>query len=165
MNPAELARHFFRDPRVGLLGDRERDVLELTRLLEENLFQPGIFRLHSGEMSSWKIECDALTNSDLETLAFMLAERLPPFVQVEGIPRGGLRIADALNVHCQARGAYLLVDDVLTTGVSLTEKRQEVRTRLRGGQTYTHVIGAVLFARGPCPPWITPLFTLAPDWR
>jgi len=34
-----------------------------------NLFQFGDFSLHSGSKSKWKIECDALTDEDVEALA------------------------------------------------------------------------------------------------
>ncbi len=54
------------------------------------LFVKQVFMMHSGEIGYWKIECDALSSSDLDTLAFMLFEILPPFGKVHGIPRGGI---------------------------------------------------------------------------
>lgn len=115
-----------------------------------HLFTLGMFRMHSGDVGRWKIECDALTDSDMECLALMLSERLGPFDLVEGVPMGGLRLADALSVHSTEGGALLIADDVLTTGVSMEEQRDG-----------RDCIGAVVFARGPCPSWITPLFSLA----
>jgi hypothetical protein len=118
-----------------------------------SLFQQGAHTLRSGEPSAWKIECDALTDADIETLALMLVERLPTFGAVEGVARGGERLAQALR-HCPARyyaadRPVLIVDDVLTTGASLEQQR--------AGR---EAIGAVLFARGPCPSWVTPLFQM-----
>lgn len=118
------------------------------------LFVRQDFTSHSGQPLTWKIECDALTDADIETLAFMISERLSPFGKVIGIPRGGLRIAGALEQY-QTEGPLLVVDDVLTTGVSFvpyTPKHLQQDT-----------IGAVIFARGPCPSWITPLFQLDAD--
>lgn len=39
-----------------------------------NLFQTGNFKLHSGKTSNFKIECDALTDEDLETFAKLISE-------------------------------------------------------------------------------------------
>jgi len=47
----------------------------------------------------------------------------------------------------------LIVDDVLTTGSSMEEVRKEMGT-------YYQSEGFVLFARGECPDWITPLFQM-----
>lgn len=117
-----------------------------------NLFVRQDFTSHSGQPLNWKIECDALTDADIETLAFMLAEKLPAFGKVTGIPRGGLRIAAALEKYA-TEGASLIVDDVLTTGASFTPYAPQ--------HPQQNIIGAVIFARGPCPDWITPLFLTA----
>jgi hypothetical protein len=114
-----------------------------------DLFQTGNFRLHSGEESLWKIECDSLSAQDVATLALMLGQVLPPFGSVIGVPRGGLRLAEALGRHCRY-GPLLIVDDVLTTGRSMEGYHQR----------QPDSIGAVLFARGKCPEWITPLFKM-----
>jgi hypoxanthine phosphoribosyltransferase len=89
----------------------------------------------------------------------MLAERLPPFAAVVGVPRGGLALADQLRHHASAQGrCILLVDDVLTTGRSMGEVRDRL---LAAGNE--HVRGAVVFARGPVvPDWVTPLFQMPP---
>lgn len=115
-----------------------------------HLFTLGNRRLHSGELTDWKIECDALTDQDYDALARMLAQRLPAFGAVEGVPRGGLRLMEALAPYAN-KDSYplLIVDDVLTTGGSLETHRD--------GRP---AIGAVLFARGACPPWVTPLFQM-----
>lgn len=122
--------------------------------MSDGLFVKRIFRAHSGEIKNWKIECDALTDLDMYTLAFMLYEILPPFDSVYGIPKGGLRIANELRIY-QTSGPRLVVDDVLTTGASMIQEMRE-------GD-----IGAVIFARGVCPDKVTPLFqkTLRPIER
>ena len=52
----------------------------------------------------------------------------------------------------------LIVDDVLTTGNSMN--------KLLHSLPYEHergIVGAVVFARGPCPTWIKPLFQMPPE--
>lgn len=119
--------------------------------LDEELFQLGQFKLHSGKTSSWKIECDALSMWEWEAIATMFLPLLPAFGNVVGIPRGGVPLARALIPHVtEGNKQTLLVDDVLTTGGSME------RARL----LYPGAIGAVLFARGPVSDWIVPLFTM-----
>lgn len=123
------------------------------------LFRTGNFRLHGGEESFFKIDCDALTNDDLDTLALLVAEdpRIGKFFQVEGVPTGGLRFAQALAPYALSKYTdvrnprVLIVDDVLTTGGSME--------RQRAGRD--HVRGVVIFARGECPDWVTPLFSMS----
>ncbi len=111
--------------------------------------------LSSGRSSAFKIECDGLTDEDIGTAACLLARLLPTFGDVEGVPRGGLRLADALRPLWVRDAPVLIVDDVWTTGASMEAHR--------AGRD---AIGAVLFARGPVAPWVTPLFTLHKDlWR
>lgn len=114
-----------------------------------NLFQLGNFKSHSGETLPWKIDCDALTNEDWECLAWMIVERVRPFSEVEGVPTGGYWLQQALEVHQSFDASLLIVDDVLTTGRNMEEQR--------AGR---EAIGAVVFARGPCPSWVTPLFQM-----
>ena len=40
-----------------------------------NIFQTGLYTLHSGEESNFKIECDNLTDDDLETIAALIGKR------------------------------------------------------------------------------------------
>lgn len=115
-----------------------------------NLFRLGDFLLSSGRRSCLKIDCDALTRDDWNALALIAASILPPFSSVEGVPTGGLAFADALRVHYRHGGVLLLADDVLTSGCSMIRQRGD-----------REAIGVVAFARGPCPSWVTPLFTLA----
>ena len=126
-----------------------------------NLFQTGFFKLHSGTASNFKIDCDALTDEDINTIALQLVQRLPKFRAVEGVPQGGLRLAEAMQKYTYTSQSdsglfveigwpLLIVDDVYTTGGSMEE--------YRAGRVDT--IGAVIFARKPTPHWVTPLFRL-----
>lgn len=84
-----------------------------------NLFQKGDFVLSSGLVSSIKIDCDALTNDDIETIAWIINENLNKnFGSVEGVPTGGLRLADALKKYASPdkTDRILIVDDVCTSG-------------------------------------------------
>jgi orotate phosphoribosyltransferase len=115
------------------------------------LFRLGDRILHSGTPSPFFIDCDALSDSDIEAPAARLRGFLPEYGPVEGVPRGGLRLAAALARDGIPGGPLLIVDDVLTTGGSMEEHR--------AGR---EAIGAVIFARGICPQWVVPLFTMAP---
>jgi len=124
-----------------------------------SLFQLGDFVSSSGETLPWKIECDALTDADIETLAFMIRQMIGQrYTRVFGVLRGGLRLAKALESP-SSFGPWLIVDDVLTTGGSMERMKASIKPpRLHDGSE--HVIGVVIFARGPCPSWIKPLFRL-----
>lgn len=117
-----------------------------------SLFATGHFTLHSGASTSWKIDCDCLSDSDIATIAQMIRQLVGPFGSVEGVPRGGLRLAAALLPHVQAGARHLIVDDVLTSGRSMEETRQ----RYDGGREPPEgaVKGAVIFARGQLPLWV-----------
>lgn len=120
------------------------------------LFQSGDFTLASGRRATWKIECDALTADDWAGLAAIAAEFLPPFGEVLGVPRGGLPFAAALEKYVTPAGDrnILVAEDVVTTGGSIERFRDAIHT---GG---LNVIGVCVFARGPCPAWVTPLFRM-----
>jgi len=124
-----------------------------------SLFNIGSFTLSSGATSNFKIDCDFLTDNDLATLAWLIAERLKcDFAKAVAVPQGGVRLATLLYPHTTVLSEnILLVDDVLTTGASMERAREKLFDR---GHLNTHIIGTVIFARGPCPYWITPLFTL-----
>lgn len=114
-----------------------------------NLFQLGNFKSHSGESLPWKIDCDGLTEKDWGCLAQMIFDRVERFSEVEGVPKGGLALASVLHLYRYVPGGLLIVDDVLTTGGSMEQHRNG-----------RDAIGAVVFARGPCPSWVTPLFQM-----
>lgn len=115
-----------------------------------SLLELATVTLHSGRRSAFKIECDALTDADWKAAAGMVCRLVPPFSAVEGVPRGGLPLAEALSViTSRDANRLLIVDDVWTTGISMEAHR-------RGRDA----LGVVLFARGPVADWVTPLFTL-----
>lgn len=119
-----------------------------------SLFKIGDFALHSGSRSPWKIDCDALTSEDWGALALMIKDRVPAFGCVVGIPTGGMKLEQALTRYEVDNDRVLIVDDVLTTAASMEKERR----------IYLHassiIHGAVVFARGPCPDWVTPLFQM-----
>lgn len=130
-----------------------------------HLFVRGMFTLHSGAQSSWKIECDAIAEEEWHALARMAVERLEPFCMVVGIPRGGIPFAEALDRYTDHMSdTILIVDDVWTTGTSMEEARRSVT---RDFTLVDHDIrGVVAFARvRPHASWVTPLFTMAPEMR
>lgn len=118
-----------------------------------NFFEthPHKIRLHSGAMSDFKINCDVLTHEDIETLAYLISQKIK-FYNVVGIPNGGTHLANALKKYISYGGVMLIVDDVLTTGRSMEKARETY---------WSHTPqGVVIFARGKCPDWITPIFQL-----
>lgn len=118
-----------------------------------NLFQRGDFTLASGQESQFKIDCDALDQDDIDSLAWLINSMFNAgFGHVEGVPTGGLRLAEALERYCRPEitARLLIVDDVWTTGGSMRKQRAG---RYRS-------IGAVLFARHPVDSWVFPLFRM-----
>lgn len=113
------------------------------------LFKFGAFTSHSGVHLSDKINCDALTLEDWDTLAAWVACRIN-FRQVVSIPTGGDKFAAALDKHRKSNGCILIVDDVLTTGKSMEKMLRQY--------PYGEVRGAVVFARGPVPSWVIARF-------
>lgn len=111
------------------------------------MFEKKDFTSHAGLSLSWKIECDDLTDNDLDTLAHLVAQQFI-FSSVYGIPRGGTRFAAALQKYVSSVGPRLLVDDVFTSGKSMADEYQR------------DDIGVVIFSRGvvPLPKWITAIF-------
>lgn len=107
----------------------------------------------SGQISPFKIDCDALDQDDIESLAWLLNENLKEkFSHVEGVPTGGLRLAEAMKQYCRSDIAVrlLIVDDIWTTGGSMRKHR--------AGRYPS--MGAVLFARQPVDSWVFPLFRM-----
>lgn len=126
----------------------------------KKLFQLGEFTLHSGKKSNWKIDCDSLTDEDLECLAWIVVNELKlRFHRVISVPTGGNRFACKLGAFrfYGASTNVLIVDDVLTTGDSMQRTYLDV---LRKGYCDSDIIGVVIFARGKCPEWIRPIFQM-----
>ena len=128
-----------------------------------SLFQENDFISHSGLTLSWKIDCDSLNDEDIQTLAGIIGNRYG-FKKVIGIPSGGDRLASALKQYEDPElWSTLIVDDVLTTGASMEEARENLGDDM--------VMGVVIFSRmiaEDCPSWIKPLFQAwdleDPDW-
>jgi len=112
------------------------------------MFRWKKFKAHSGDELLWKIECDALSDEDIACLAHLIAIKFS-FSSVVGIPRGGLRLAKALESYA-SEGPILIVDDVLTTGNSMNEYKKK----------YPGAKGVVIFARSTTARWIYPIFQL-----
>jgi len=108
-----------------------------------SLFKLGDFKLHSGSYSDWLIDCGALTDEDLETLAHIAANYLlPSFDSVVGIPEGGLRFAKQLRKYkSDGVNRELIVDDVYTTGNSLRTMADRLHDE------WHDQCGLVIFAR------------------
>ena len=118
------------------------------------LFRFGSHKLASGRLTNVKIDCDALTDDDWEAIAFLARCLVTPYRAVEGVPRGGEKLAEALRPYVRHDGGLLIVDDVLTTGGSMEHQR--------AGRTAS---GIVLFSRAAPqdrPHWIQAIFQLNP---
>ena len=125
-----------------------------------NLFQLGQFTLNSGAVSKWKLECDSLSDDDWKAVAEMVRQMVGPFSSVEGVPTGGLKLARALTPFVDFAGPHLIVDDVLTTGGSMERTCAVFLQGKVANPAGPLVCGAVLFARGQCPPWIKAVFQM-----
>lgn len=115
------------------------------------------FTSTNGVRLPFKIECNAIPDEWMMGFAFaierMFADLGPPRLAI-GVPTGGLRLAKQIDDSiCSGIGQYiLLVDDVLTTGKTITDWRDRLAS------SYP-VYGVVLFARRMLPPWCRALFT------
>lgn len=117
-----------------------------------NLLKYGSHRLSSGLISSFKIECDDISSSDWWNAALIMGQAIPAFGRVESVISGGDKWASYWHsLAVQGNPNLLIVDDVLTTGASM-EKQRHGRPAL----------GVVMFARGPVPDWVTPMFSIYP---
>ena len=125
-----------------------------------HLFKSGDFKSHSGLDLSWKIEMDALSDSEWFTIKKMIMEYSPPFREVVGIPEGGVKLGNLLNEHATGdeKDPVCIVDDVLTTGESMEYFLSQYQ-RNRRLMPYM-AIGWVVFARGQCPHWVRALFQM-----
>jgi orotate phosphoribosyltransferase-like protein len=72
----------------------------------------------------WKIEMDAVSDKEWDCLASMIMDyQKEPFSKVVGIPRGGVKLQNALQKYSkwEPKHPWLVVDDVYTTGTSFKE--------------------------------------------
>ena len=95
------------------------------------------FVMHSGATSDFKVECDGLTNEEIETFALLIAKRFR-FRIVDGIPAGGFPIANALQKYCSpAAMVRLIVDDAHDRRIN---ERRKAHGRHRRGAVRTGFI-------------------------
>lgn len=124
------------------------------------MFNKGEFISHSGNKLKWKIECDDLSDDDLDCMANLISNRYD-FCEVYGVPTGGERIAEYLKMYRKKDSDnVLVVDDVLTTGASM----EQARASLKGKYPGKKLKGLVLFTRGRLPQWVDYLILVNPKW-
>lgn len=116
------------------------------------LFEKRNWTMHTGGKAEYKIECDALTDEDIDCLAYLISTK-GQFSKVHGVPKGGARLAKSLERYATSGGARLIVDDVLTTGSSMEQAKTELG--------WSDAIGIVIFARSKCPEWVLPMFQMS----
>ena len=121
-----------------------------------DLFRSIDFKSHAGLDLSWKIEMDALSENEWFTIARMILEISPPFHSAIGIPRGGVLLGELLNKHGTGKeeDPFCIVDDVLTTGKSMIDYREEMNIER---WQKSCALGWVVFARVKPPKWIKAL--------
>jgi orotate phosphoribosyltransferase len=119
--------------------------------MRDALFVKKDFVMHSGNTAHWKLECDSLTDEDIETLAWIIADK-GKFKRVFGIPNGGVRLADALQKYVSNEGKNLIIDDVLTSGASMEEAKEKLG--------WHDAVGIVIFARNRPPSWVRAIFEM-----
>ena len=113
-----------------------------------SLFQVKSFVGAAGSVLPWRIECDALTDEDWETIAAIASPKIPAFGAAVGVPTGGHKLAIAVGRYRRTDdGPFLIVDDVWTTGASMNRMAGSL---IPGRQWH----GFVAFARGPLPPHV-----------
>jgi uracil phosphoribosyltransferase len=127
-------------------------------MMKQSIFQLQDFTMHSGQKSIFKIECDSLTDEDIETVARMVGH--VSFKSVEGIPRGGVRFANALEKYIDPESeVHLVVDDVIVSGESMLKAMKDATER---GEEV--VRGVCIFARGERFDNVVSLFQLHRFW-
>ena len=119
-----------------------------------NLFQNGDFILSSKTKSTWKIDCDALSEDDWLTLSIMAHNIIGNFSLAIGVPVGGCHLAKKLNSFVAYEGPILICEDVLTTGESM----ESIKYQLCKSVPESKVKGITVFARGNPPEWVRPIF-------
>lgn len=124
--------------------------------------------LAGDKKSHFKIDADALTPRDLWSLARATIPFIPPFDEVVGVPRGGLKLAmQFAEFRTEDAEKLLIVDDVWTTGGTVKRFYERLTGLYPSGNEASedvnfHVV--VLFSRqtDPLPEWVTAIFHWGP---
>lgn len=122
-----------------------------------NLFRDEKFISASGQELPFKIDCDALSDEDLDCMAKYAAQSIVSYTSVISVPTGGDRLAAAFEKYKKVSFDFptiLIVDDVWTTGKSMLNmisKYDLFKSSIRG---------IVLFSRGDHPAWVYSIFKL-----
>ena len=125
-----------------------------------SIFNVGEFKLANISLHPFKIDCDALTDEDWQSIAYIVSRNYV-FDDVFSIETGGNKLAQALQKYRHPSPVHatraLIVDDVLTTGGSMESLKQKLQ------QEYDNIQGFVLFSRTTPPDWVRSLFHLNPN--
>jgi len=113
---------------------------------------------HSTAHRTFSIDCDAITRSGIEGIAEFISTQTS-FGIVEGIPRGGCRLAAALEQYAKPDAPFnvLIVDDVLATGASMEAAKAAQPIEVHPDD----ITGWVIFASRELPPWVRAVFMVA----
>ncbi len=124
------------------------------------LLKIGDFISHLGSTFPFKINCDSLTNDDIDCIAEYIATRCN-FSVALGFTRGGIRLAENLEPYAVQDAPFnvLIVDDVLTTGLSM----EQFKAKLPPQVHWDDVSGWVIFTRTEPAPWINYVFKTSED--
>ena len=115
---------------------------------EARLFEYGNFTSHAGKELPFKIECDAFDKEDWDTIAkIVMTYQTVPFSHAEGIPRGGVPFAVAMNKYASGdeKDMPMICDDIWTTGTSFKDYMKEKYPNMLAGWGHRWVV----FQRGP----------------
>ena len=116
---------------------------------DASLIQMGDFTSHAGLPLKWKLECDAITDEEWRCLAKMVMDYQDrPFYKAVGIPRGGLKFAEAMNEYASGNDVdqIMICDDVFTTGTSILDFINEEYPMWSMGQGFRWVVFARKFS-------------------
>lgn len=105
-----------------------------------------------------EIDCDALTDKDIDAAASFIASMVDCRFMVQDISQGGCRLAAALEKYDDAQAPFviLLIDEVLVTASSMNAAKDAQPPQVHPDD----VVGWVIFARGELPSWVNAMFVL-----
>lgn len=156
---------YYHEQRIDAYNQYKEKIKNRSEPSSPDVFQQCNFKSHAGLDLTWKIECDNISDSEWDCFARMISEvESRQFSEVIGIPRGGIKLQNALSNYTSGHCAdpILIVDDVWTTGTSFKEFSEigliETLTQDKGW------FGWCIFARTPTRNPVRALFDMAvPD--